>query len=102
MESADPILGPDQVGWWHDQGLRSVGLTHFGANTWGHGTGTQGGLYACAYPLLDALAETNIALDLTHAADLTSLAVARLLARARARQPLHVPCVGSRSAPSER
>lgn len=71
MESADPILGPDQVGWWHDQGLRSVGLTHFGANTWGHGTGTQGGLYACAYPLLDALAETNIALDLTHAADLT-------------------------------
>ena len=71
MESADPILGPDQVEWWHDQGLRSLGLTHFGANTWGHGTGTQGGLYACAYPLLDALAETDIALDLTHAADLT-------------------------------
>ena len=34
-----------------------------------------------AYPLLDALAETDIALDLTHAADLTFLAVARLLAR---------------------
>jgi membrane dipeptidase len=71
MESADPILDPEQVPWWHEQGLRSVGLTHFGANTWGHGTGTRGGLYANAYPLLDALAATNIAIDLTHAADLT-------------------------------
>ena len=70
MESADPILGPEQVSWWWEQGLRSVGLTHFGANTWGHGTGTRGGLYADAYPLLDALAATNIALDLTHASDL--------------------------------
>ena len=70
MESADPILDPEQVSWWWEQGLRSVGLTHFGANTWGHGTGTRGGLYADAYPLLDALAATNIALDLTHASDL--------------------------------
>lgn len=70
MESADPILGPDQVQWWWDQGLRSVGLTHFGANTWGKGTGTRGGLYADAFPLLDALAKTQIALDLTHASDL--------------------------------
>ena len=70
MESADPILDPEQVSWWWEQGLRSVGLTHFGANTYGHGTGTRGGLYADAYPLLDALAATNIALDLTHASDL--------------------------------
>jgi len=70
MESADPILGPDQVQWWWDQGLRSVGLTHFGANTWGKGTGTRGGLYAVTYPLLDAMAETKIALDLTHASDI--------------------------------
>ena len=71
MESADPILGPDQVQEWWDAGLRSVGLTHFGANTWGHGTGTKGGLYACAYPLMDALREVGMILDLTHAADLT-------------------------------
>jgi membrane dipeptidase len=71
MESADSILGPDQVQQWWDDGLRSVGLTHFGANTWGHGTGTQGGLYANAYPLLDALRATGMALDLTHAADLS-------------------------------
>jgi membrane dipeptidase len=71
MESADPILGPDDVQNWYDAGLRSVSLTHFGANTWGHGTGTQGGLYQCAYPLLDALRDAGIALDVSHAADLT-------------------------------
>jgi membrane dipeptidase len=71
MESADPILGPDQVEDWWEAGLRSVSLTHFGVNTYGHGTGTEGGLYPPAYPLMDALGETDIALDLTHASDLT-------------------------------
>ena len=70
MESADPILGPDQVPEWWDAGLRSVSLTHFGANTYGHGTGTSGGLYPPAYALMDALRETGMALDLTHAAEL--------------------------------
>lgn len=71
MESADPILGPDDVQAWYDAGLRSVSLTHFGANSWGHGTGTKGGLYPGAYPLLDALAAAGVALDVSHAADLT-------------------------------
>jgi len=70
MESADPILGPDQVPEWHQVGLRSVSLTHFGSNTYGHGTGTRGGLFPPAYPLMDALREAGIALDLTHAAEL--------------------------------
>ena len=71
MESADPILGPDQVAEWHKAGLRSVSITHFGANSSGHGTGTVGGLYPTAYPLMDALSDTDIALDVTHASDLT-------------------------------
>ena len=70
MESADPIIAPDEVGFWNEVGLRSIALTHFGANSYGHGTGTRGGLYPRAYPLLDALADTGIAVDLTHAADL--------------------------------
>ena len=69
MESADPILGPDDVEAWVAAGLRSVSLTHFGINTWGHGTGTKGGLYPCAYPLLEALQAAGVALDVTHAAD---------------------------------
>jgi membrane dipeptidase len=71
MESADPILGPDQVEEWWEAGLRSVSLTHFGANTYGHGSGTFGGLYATAYPLLSELRKTDIVLDLSHASDLT-------------------------------
>ena len=71
MESADPILGPDQASEWYQVGLRSVSLTHFGANTYGHGTGTRGGLYPSAYPLMDALRAVGIVLDLTHAAEQT-------------------------------
>ena len=70
MESADPILGPDQVGEWWEAGLRSVILTHFGTNTYGHGTGSVGGLFPPAYRLMDALRETNMALDLTHTSDI--------------------------------
>ena len=70
MESADPILGPEQVPEWYEAGLRSVSLTHFGSNTYGHGTGTRGGLFPSAYPLMDALRKAGIVLDLTHAAEL--------------------------------
>jgi len=69
MESADPIGTTDGVADWWAAGLRSVSLTHFGANSYGHGTGSVGGLYASAYPLLDALRETKVAIDLSHASD---------------------------------
>ncbi len=70
MESADPILGPDQVEEWWRAGLRSVSLTHFGAGVYGHGTGTRGGLYPAALPLLRALRRAGVVIDLTHSADL--------------------------------
>ena len=70
MESADPIMGPDQVQEWWDLGLRALSLTHFGANTYGHGTGSRGGLYPSAYPLMDAMRAAGIILDLAHLADL--------------------------------
>ena len=70
MEGADPILGPDNVRDWWEAGLRSVSLTHFGANTYGHGTGTEGGLYTPAFPLMDALRDAGVMLDVTHSADL--------------------------------
>ena len=69
MESADPIDSPAAVAEWWEAGLRSVSLTHFGVNTYGHGTGTLGGLYPTAYPLLDAMRETEMIIDLTHASD---------------------------------
>jgi membrane dipeptidase len=70
MQGGDPILGPDQVAEWHAAGLRSLSLTHRGVNVYGHGTGSRGGLFPLAYPLMDALRDKGIVLDLTHAADL--------------------------------
>jgi membrane dipeptidase len=70
MEGADPILAPDQVPEWHAAGLRSLSLTHIGVNAYGHGTGSRGGLFPPAYPLMDALHTAGIVLDLSHAADL--------------------------------
>ncbi|MFT5090356.1 MAG: membrane dipeptidase [Candidatus Latescibacterota bacterium] len=69
MESADPILDPDQVEQWYDLGLRMVSISHYGTSTYSHGTGTEGGLLPAAKPLLDALGEAGIIVDVTHLTD---------------------------------
>jgi membrane dipeptidase len=69
MESADSILGPEQVPEWYEAGLRMVSISHYGVSSYAHGTGTTGGLLPRARPLLDALEAHGIILDLTHFAD---------------------------------
>ncbi|MBM4436012.1 MAG: membrane dipeptidase [Actinobacteria bacterium] len=69
MEGADPILGPDDVPEWWDDGLRALSLAHYGVSAYAHGTGTQGGLLPAARPLLRALEQVGVTLDLTHLAD---------------------------------
>ena len=69
MESADPILGPDQVPEWYDLGLRMVSISHYGTSTYSNGTGTEGGLLPPAKPLLDALKDAGIIVDVTHLTD---------------------------------
>ena len=69
MESADPIVDPDDVGFWWDAGLRVVGPAHFGHNTYIHGTGTVGGLKPPADALYKAMREAGMILDITHMAD---------------------------------
>ena len=69
MESADPIAGPEDVGFWWDAGLRVVGPAHFGHNTYIHGTFTEGGLKPPAKELFRAMREAGIILDITHMAD---------------------------------
>ncbi|MBI2503295.1 MAG: membrane dipeptidase, partial [Candidatus Latescibacteria bacterium] len=69
MESADPVLGPDNVQEWHDLGLRVVSISHYGVSTYAHGTSTEGGLLPTAKPLLDALADARIIVDMTHLTD---------------------------------
>ncbi len=69
MESADPILGPDQVPEWYALGLRMVSISHYGTSTYSHGTGTEGGLLPPAKPLLDAFRQAGIIVDMTHLTD---------------------------------
>ncbi len=69
MEGADPIISPDQVLEWRSDGLRIVGLSHYGVSNYAHGTGTSGGLTPMGRPLLKAMSEVGMILDLTHLAD---------------------------------
>lgn len=69
MESADPILDPEMVPEWYDRGLRMVSISHYGTSAYSHGTGTEGGLLPTAAPLLKALDDAGIIIDLTHTTD---------------------------------
>jgi membrane dipeptidase len=69
MEGADPILSPQHVAWWWKQGLRVVGICHFGLGVYSNGTGRDGGLTNRGPDLLKAMDEVGMILDLTHLAD---------------------------------
>lgn len=69
MEGADPIVNPEQVeSWWND-GLRSVGPVHYGRSHYAHGTGTNGPLSEGGVKLLKEFMRTGMILDVTHLAD---------------------------------
>ena len=69
MEGSDPIVSPEQVPEWWDQGLRVVSLCHYGVSTYSHGTGAPGGLTPRAPALLQALEEAGMILDVSHLAE---------------------------------
>lgn len=70
MEGADPIVWPEQMrSWWQD-GLRIVSLSHYGFSAYAHGTDTEGGLRGEAKALLSEMEQLGAVLDTTHLADL--------------------------------
>jgi membrane dipeptidase len=69
MEGADPILSPEQVDEWWEDGLRVVGLAHYGVSAYAHGTATPGGLTPAGPALLKAMEQWGMILDVTHLAD---------------------------------
>jgi membrane dipeptidase len=69
MEGADPIVAPDQVeSWWQD-GLRSLSLAHYGPSPYGVGTGAEGPLTAEGRQLLAEMGRLGMILDVTHLAE---------------------------------
>ncbi len=69
MESADAIMDPEQVPEWYERGLRMVSIQHYGTSSYAQGTGIEGGLLPRARPLLDALRQSGIIVDMTHTTD---------------------------------
>jgi membrane dipeptidase len=69
MEGADPVLSPDQVAEWWQAGLRIIGPAHYGVSPYAHGTGTEGGLFPEGVPLLKAMEQLGMMLDVTHLSD---------------------------------
>jgi membrane dipeptidase len=69
MESADPILKPDQLPAWKDAGVRIIGPAHYGAGRYAGGTSTELGLTPDGLALLREMDQHGIILDLTHLSD---------------------------------
>ena len=69
MESADPILSPDQLEGWVLAGLRVIGPAHYGPGRYAGGTGTEAGLSEIGVQLLKEMERLGVILDLTHFSD---------------------------------
>ncbi len=69
MESADPILKPDQLQAWKEAGVRIIGPAHYGAGRYAGGTSTELGLTSDGVSLLHEMERLSIILDLTHLSD---------------------------------
>ncbi len=69
MEGADPITHPAQLPHWFADGLRVVGLAHYGPSAYAVGTGDSGPLTAAGIELLREMRRLGMILDLTHCSD---------------------------------
>lgn len=69
MEGADPIVTPSQAEDWWDQGLRCVGLAHYGQGPYAMGTGGEGPVTPAGHELLREFQRLGMILDLTHTAE---------------------------------
>jgi membrane dipeptidase len=69
MESADPILIPEQLPAWKEAGVRMIGPAHYGPGRYAGGTSTEVGLGFEGKELLREMEKLGILLDLTHLSD---------------------------------
>jgi membrane dipeptidase len=66
MEGADPIRDPGDLAWWVERGLRGVGLTWAAGTRYAGGNANPGSLSDEGESLLDAMADYNLLLDISH------------------------------------
>ena len=69
LEGADSIITPDRLERSYAQGLRAVGLSHYGPGTYAQGTAHTGGLGPRGKELLKEMERLGVILDATHLCD---------------------------------
>lgn len=69
MEGADPILSPQDAENWWNEGLRVVGISHYGSGVYADGTSGPGGVTARGFELLKVFEELGMVVDTTHLTD---------------------------------
>lgn len=69
MEGADPIVEPSQAADWFANGLRCVGMAHYGPGAYAMGTGTEGPLTPEGRALLHEFESLGMTVDLTHCSE---------------------------------
>ena len=69
MEGADPIRSPEDVTWWHRQGLRVVGLSWWRGTTYAGGNGNHYHLTDEGKEMVSSLDEAGMIHDLSHLSD---------------------------------
>ena len=69
MEGADSIIDQDCLQMLYDQGLRAIGLSHYGEGVYAFGTDSEGRLPQKGKELLSKVSRLGIILDLTHLSD---------------------------------
>lgn len=66
MEGADPIVYPEQVRAWWEDGLRVVSLSHYGRSAYAYGHDMEGGLTEAGRALLKEMEALGMILDVSH------------------------------------
>ncbi len=69
MESADPVLAPDELAEWWGAGLRIIGPAHYGLGRYAGGTSVEDGFSPQGLALLAQMRALGFLLDLTHLSD---------------------------------
>lgn len=68
MEGADPIVGPEDLDFWHGEGLRVIGLA-WERTRYSGGTNAPGGLTTAGKELVHAIRDLDLTLDASHLAE---------------------------------
>lgn len=66
MEGAAPIRKPSELAWWVERGVRGVGLTWSAGTQYAGGNAVPGPLTDEGRKLVDAMADYNLLLDVSH------------------------------------